>query len=566
MKLLNFKVLSDFRNLKGIELRFNSTNSTYVLIGNNGAGKSSLLEALSSVFHRLYSQRRDFEFNFTLSYLMSDNRVSIGYKPGKKLSLKVSGVAVTYREFMQWLPQRIVCNYSGEEFRIKQLYFDPLWAEYENRLKNAQGGDPLRMVFVDKDLWRIILYIIIAQRTNYDSFEKFLVKTIGVESVNSVKVKINTDELDRWSDNPVSFYIRQLASKIKDDDVIDIADMNPGLEEAITMFANLSSARRLIDIDIVYNKNIDSEFLSEGEKKLMVVLFILEVLSDERSLVLLDEPDSHIHIARKPALVEFFKRAVNRENILTSHSPSLTSEFDKSDIIMLDRSPEGFARVIEAEKQQIVERLTDGRWSLQQQNIFLASNKDIILVEGPTDETYLSTALNVFKEDGLFADMNFQYLPCGGADGVVELIKHFKPKLGQHIYCFLDNDDKGWDGINKIFEKPENHKFSSSNFGLAQKKGDFWIAPYPFDKPKAGNSNIEDYFPRTIFVRYIMKFKSLNTIIDKKGLKESLEEDCKNNKLKPKAFRKFKVVFMLIQEMRLQENKGKTNVETLCKA
>ncbi len=45
-----------------------------------------------------------------------------------------------------------------------------------------------------------------------------------------------------------------------------------------------------------------------------------------------------------------------------------------------------------------------------------------------------------------------------------------------------------------------------------------------------------------------------------------MEEDCKNNKLKPKAFRKFKVVFMLIQEMRLQENKGKTNVETLCKA
>lgn len=561
MKLKNFKVLSDFRNLKGIELKFNSTNSTYVLIGNNGAGKSSLLEALSSVFHRLYSQRRDFEFNFTLSYIMSDHRVSIGYKIGKELSLKVNGEAVTYREFMQWLPQRIVCNYSGEEFRIRKLYFDPLWAEYENRLKGIQGGDPLRMVFVDKDLWRIILYIIIAQRANYDSFEKFLVNTIGVESVNSIKVKINTDELDRWSDNPVSFYIRQLVNKIKDDDVIDIADMNPGLEEAITMFANLSSARRLIDIDIVYNKNIDSEFLSEGEKKLMVVLFILEVLSDERSLVLLDEPDSHIHVARKPELVEFFKRAVNRENILTSHSPSLTSEFDKSDIIMLDRSPEGFASVIEVEKQQIVERLTDGRWSLQQQNIFLASNKDIILVEGPTDETYLSTALSVFKEDGLFTELDFQYLPCGGADGVVELIKHFKPKTGQHIYCFFDNDTKGWQGINKIFEKKENDNFSFSNFGMAQKKGDFWIAPYPFEKPKVGNSNIEDYFPRSIFLKYIMKFKSLNTIVDKKGLKEALEKDCKNNRFKSNAFKKFEVVFQLIQDIRLHDKDGIKKVD-----
>ena len=562
MKLLDFKILSDFRNLKGIELKFNSTNSTYVLIGNNGAGKSSLLEALSSVFCRLYSQRRDFEFNFTLSYLMNDYRVSIGYKPKKELGLKVNGAPVAYREFMQWLPQRIVCNYSGEEFRIKNLYFDPLWVEYENRLKNAQGGDSLRMVFVNKDLWRIILYIIIAQRANYDSFERFLVNTLGIESIDRVKVRIHTDELERWSDNPVSFYIRQIVNNIKDDGDIDISDMNPGSEEAITMFTNLSSARQLIDINILYNRNIDSEFLSEGEKKLMVILFILEVLSDERSLVLLDEPDSHIHVARKPELVEYFKRAVNRENILTSHSPSLTSEFDKSDIIMLDRSPEGLARVIEAEKQQIVERLTDGRWSLQQQNIFLASKKDIILVEGPTDETYLSTALRVFKEEGLFAELDFQYLPCGGADGVVELIKHFKPKSGQHIYCFFDNDEKGWGGINKVFEKSENQKFSSSNFGLAQKKGDFWIAPYPFDKPRAGNSNIEDYFPRTIFVRYIMKFKSLNTIIDKRGIKESLENDCKNNMLKPKAFRRFKAVFQLIQEMILRESKGETSIKT----
>ena len=43
MKLISFKVLSDFRNLKGIELKFNTQTNTYVLIGNNGAGKSSLL-------------------------------------------------------------------------------------------------------------------------------------------------------------------------------------------------------------------------------------------------------------------------------------------------------------------------------------------------------------------------------------------------------------------------------------------------------------------------------------------------------------------------------------------
>ena len=50
MKLISLKILSEYRNLNGVELKFNPQTNTYVLIGNNGAGKSSLLEAVSSIF------------------------------------------------------------------------------------------------------------------------------------------------------------------------------------------------------------------------------------------------------------------------------------------------------------------------------------------------------------------------------------------------------------------------------------------------------------------------------------------------------------------------------------
>ena len=52
MKLLTLKITSEFRNLNGLNLSFNSTNDTYVIIGNNGTGKTNILEALSSVFSR----------------------------------------------------------------------------------------------------------------------------------------------------------------------------------------------------------------------------------------------------------------------------------------------------------------------------------------------------------------------------------------------------------------------------------------------------------------------------------------------------------------------------------
>ena len=46
MKLLALKITSEFRNLEGLNLRFDSTNDTYVIIGNNGTGKTNILEAL----------------------------------------------------------------------------------------------------------------------------------------------------------------------------------------------------------------------------------------------------------------------------------------------------------------------------------------------------------------------------------------------------------------------------------------------------------------------------------------------------------------------------------------
>lgn len=50
MKLISLKVKSDFRNLNGLKLSLSEENDTYVLIGNNGTGKTNILEALSSVF------------------------------------------------------------------------------------------------------------------------------------------------------------------------------------------------------------------------------------------------------------------------------------------------------------------------------------------------------------------------------------------------------------------------------------------------------------------------------------------------------------------------------------
>lgn len=67
---------------------------------------------------------------------------------------------------------------------------------------------------------------------------------------------------------------------------------------------------------------------------MMVVLFILEAISDEQTLVLMDEPDSHIHISRKGELREMFDHMSHRSNIITSHSPTLTASLKRKQKVL----------------------------------------------------------------------------------------------------------------------------------------------------------------------------------------------------------------------------------------
>lgn len=560
MKLISLKILSEFRNLNGVELKFNSQTNTYVLIGNNGAGKSSLLEAVSSIFYSLYQGGEPhFEFNFTLAYEYEGHKVSIANKPGKALKMTVDKVETDRVRLAPYLPQRVICNYSGEETRINERYYKPLWKQYEERLKEAAGFNPLKMVFVEKDLWKIILYVIIAQRGRYESFDLFLKDTLKITSVDKVEIELDEEALRRtWRDNPVTFYMRHLSDRIHEDGTLALDELNPDDDEALTMFTNLSSARSLFkQMRITFNGTVDSQYLSEGEKKLMVVMFILEVISDERSLVLLDEPDSHLHVARKPEMVRLFKSVPNRENVLTSHSPTLTSEFDLKSIIMLDRKTDGHAQVVEADKQKIVSELTKDIWTLQRQNIFLASHDDIILVEGKTDEVFLSKALEALKADGHFSSHQYEYLPCNGASGIALLKDRFAPKTGQQMFCFFDNDSAGWQTINKIFGRTEDTAFTPDNYGRARKQGHIWLAPYPCARGKASNFNIEDYFPRRIFLRHVLSFRNLNEVMDKDALKKKMAEDCRpGGRMKAADYKHFVVVFQLIEDIKVADAAG----------
>lgn len=560
MKLIHFSVNSDFKNLKGLKIFIhkNKRQDTYVLIGNNGAGKSSVLEALSSIFHSLFSGRKSHSFDFNLTYEMEGHTVCISHK-NNEFTFKLDKVNTDLSQLPHYLPSRVICNYSGEETRIKDQYYADLYEQYISRIKKNGAVNRLPMVFIGRESWQIILLVMLACKEMNISFNTFLEETIGMGEVESIYIDIDRKELEKWTDNSVKYFINGIANRLDQNNCIELKDINPTEEEPNVVFNNLNSALPLIkDIRIRFKGGIDATTLSEGEKKLMVILFILESIADENSLVLLDEPDSHIHVARKGDLKSYFDEA-NRKNIITSHSPTLTAAFHRNSIIMLDKNPEGFARVTEHEKQEIVEKLTDGIWTLQQQNIFLASNKTILAVEGITDEQILDTALQNLKKQGMFNNLDFVFLPCGGANNIQNIIHKFSPKSGQNMIIFFDNDKAGWEAIQKIFD---NKDFNSQNFGKARKQNLLWYTYYPKRKGWKGTSNfvLEDYFPRPVFTKYVLGFKGLEDLCNKKILKDKLAKDCITNQINESRFSNFKYVFERIEEILKAEKEGKEKI------
>lgn len=569
MKLLALKIISGFRNLEGLNLRFDSTNDTYVIIGNNGTGKTNILEALSSVFSTLLSHSTDFMFSFVLRYEINDITYRVKHdKATSTTEYQKDDVVVTDVDMIY--PNRIVCNYSGEDTRMWDNYYKKANEEYLESVRTAEAPNVLSMIYIDRTMWKYILLCMLATRDVNIAFDKFLQEKLGIASGNldSIDLNFNTAKLSKWRrENQITLFIRQLRALFGDSPSIssnDISKFNPNDDDARLLFNKYMGASQVIDtLNISFNGGIESAFLSEGEKKMMVILFILEAISDEQTLVLMDEPDSHIHISRKSELREMFDHMSHRSNIITSHSPTLTASFEektKGAIVMLDKDENGKAKVIDKDIVNLVERLTSGIWTSQKQNLFLASHDDILIVEGPTDETFISAALKYFKKNGRYTGLSFEFIPCGGASNVKAFAQKFTPKDGQTVVALFDGDDAGVKSMNQVIPCTlgKKIKWDIKNFGKARKNQRTWFSFYPpyARRKNIENFNIEDYFTCQLFRKYILSFTSLDTIKSKDGLKGKLEEDCKKGKIDEKFYEKFSTLFDHIVAIKEAEKRG----------
>lgn len=561
MRLEKLYIQSRFKNLDNLTIDFSDKEGLSVLIGNNGSGKSNIIEALSSIFSGLFDSTKNPIFSYKIEYSIRTYIVSISFDfPTSTYICTVNGVVDRVKN--EYLPKQVISCYSGEESRLWDEYFFHFYKKYIDAIKGETiPNQPL--VFINKYYWDIALLTFhFYDFTAFTDIRDFCKDDLKIQTINYIKFTFDTRKITAWAANPVVNFVKA----INPDNLPEIQISLTELKDKLNFITNeedffnyLTAAfmpkddKLITKIEFNFNNNLTTSSLSEGEKKLILVQVILEVIGDEDSLILLDEPDSHIHISKKEDLQKLLNKYTNRENILTTHSPTLTHCFDNKHIIMLAKKANNDTDIIAKEKQEIVHELTNGMWSYMEQNLFLNTNKDILLVEGKSDETFIAEALKQIQIEELneepnpinhkYQNLDFSFMPCGGASGVELMLGKFVPQVNQTIIAFFDGDSAGWKGINQILG--EENKWNTQNYINPLKKSDIWICSYPRRRGFRGsNYNIEDYFSKPLLNKMVFKgFKGLDSIRTKNAVKRELEKDCKEGNLTPSDFKYFKKLF-----------------------
>ena len=482
--------IDGFKNLHNFEIDFSDKNGITILVGNNGSGKSNVLEAISAIFSNLYNiqnpQRKKIDFKYEIEYEMLDKHVVFSFNEDYTLeNYNAAGRKKRIDKFSlnEYLPSNVLMIYSGEDAKILKQFYEPFTRKFQKDIREAQIIPSLpKMLYLNSFFWTISLLSLLSNDNN--DFCKRILKNNSLEDI-----KISFIFNQTLIQNQISF-LNQLSNN-EEEKTFTLEEFKaqsylPIEKDLFVQLTGMVGLKNKIKKLVIYNQGIDTIYLSEGEKKQLLIKSALEILADENSLILMDEPDANIHIANKIQIKTILTNYENRENILTTHSPTLTHHFDDKHIVMLNDG-----KVEDKTKQEIFSHITDGIWNYQEQSIFLSSRKDIILlVEGKHDKIHIEEAFKRLKDnyDGLDFDIFF----ADGANNLKQLVLGFSTSDfdldSKKIIAIFDDDDDGRKGRGQQnFKKVNNDekinclKSNESFYGILLPKQDSFSGEFTIE-------------------------------------------------------------------------------------
>ena len=361
--------IKDYKILKDFTLEFPDKKEEYitVLIGENGAGKSTVLEAIAEIFS-CHILKKKSKFGFKLSYdiqvkgmtqtitlyaLDKDHHIIMANKPPTSINDTVKyDLMIKYDRFVEYnlLPDGIVIYYSGLSELMKSIV-KPHLDKYRKELQSQKKSSITPNLFFYYEPFHFNMLLLSLLSIEHGDIPKLLQKKFGIKGLSdfSIKRKIHKKK----GDDVINLFSSRLLADATNIDIISKTNevyiyknpssiknlrgfynekeffnmMNMSYHKGLIESIEVSVIRRINENDVIIN----SKGFSEGEQQAIIIMGLNELVLNRNSIALFDEPDVYLHPKWQKLFIkelqDYIKidSNINNNYLITSHSPQLLS-------------------------------------------------------------------------------------------------------------------------------------------------------------------------------------------------------------------------------------------------
>ncbi|WP_176504002.1 ATP-dependent endonuclease [Cobetia sp. 5-11-6-3] len=561
--------LENFKTFNSLEIDCNENFN--VIVGENNIGKSTIFEALllwkSAYDSLIQSKDRKKFYKASSNYYMpfSDfhhirlfNDDDIFFNPG----VNSAAITLVVTDDQDVFSLMIRFDKPGIKNSYFRIYNNDYFSEFERFANHVRGKScslknaiflyqtrPVSTVYKNEPFYnnaQIEKKISIGK--SHDVLRNKILKT---ENTQATRVSEKFQDLEGRLNTVLG---KEYSIKFKNKNRID--------EEYVRITAECPSHREL-ELSMM-----GSGFLQVAE--IFATLGYIERNIDGICLILIDEPDSHIHSDLQSQLIDELKSHNDSQLLVISHNDRLISKVSEGELFFLNETVKdsGSLKALTIDDFPTVK---EGLASILT-TIERAEDKPIVLVEGKTDQKILTTAWEkifgnieipfIFIASGIQINENER---TGSADTVRRSLEYVANLLDHRIIGLFDNDKAGnesYKGLNSNVFQP----YMITNEVRRHREKDIFglLLPVPDNRAHFVNQNkitqryfvIEHYFSDEVLEVNDMKDDPIiegASVFQIKGSKKTFADRCAN--LPVEEFDSFRMLFEKLDQIILSTHR-----------
>lgn len=387
--------IDGFKNLKNVEVDFDESRLTTVIIGQNGAGKSNLIEAIVDVFRFVDLNRGAPRYTYEVDYRIGNHKVRLANrddKPGITVDGKSVARSAFDRDKSELFPDLVFGYYSGGSRRLEKL-FDSHQRRYYDAIKTNEDLKACRRALAERRLFYCRPIHGIFALFSFFAFpdsdvHRLLREKLGITGFHSAlahfkepwfakggqSTKLQQAGILWDAKGPAGTCAREFRDEafhpmpLLGNAIDDYRDKQQseaqfacflkdveGLGRFKSIYVDdqeLFAALEAVDISDLFRdlhlwvqrSNDDSgdvsfADLSDGERQLLMVLGLIRVSRGRRALFLLDEPDTHLNPVWQHTYLDLIREwtgqtsdASNCHIIMSSHNPLTIAALERREV------------------------------------------------------------------------------------------------------------------------------------------------------------------------------------------------------------------------------------------